>query len=95
MNDTTKGKTEMNGPEIAIKGPDAEADTPFRRFISDYSDNKIATVAAVVLGAIIFIAIFAPLISPQNPYDLAQVSILDSKLVPGSKSLDGWKNNII
>ena len=32
---------------------------------------------------------FAPLISPQNPYDLAQLDVLDSRLPPGSKSGDG------
>ena len=76
--------------EIPLRASKTSADTPFRRFISDFSDSKIATAAAAVLGVIIFIAIFAPLISPQNPYNLAQVSILDAKLIPGSKSMDGW-----
>jgi peptide/nickel transport system permease protein len=65
-------------------------ETPFRRFVSDFFDSKVASAAAVVLGGIVFIAVFAPWISPQNPYDLAQVSILDSKLVPGAKSMEGW-----
>ena len=29
---------------------------------------------------------FAPLISPQNPYDLAQLDVLDSRLPPGAHS---------
>ncbi len=65
-------------------------ETPFRRFLSDFLDSKVATAAAVVLGIIIFIAVFAPFISPQNPYDLATVSILDGKQPPGTESLDGW-----
>ena len=64
-------------------------ETPFRRFVSDFFDSKVATIAAVVLGVIFFIAVFAPFISPTNPYDLAIVSVLDSKLPPGSVSLDG------
>jgi len=68
----------------------AGVETPFRRFVSDFFDSKVASAAAVVLGGIVFIAVFAPWISPQNPYDLAQVSILDSKLVPGAKSMEGW-----
>ena len=64
-------------------------ETPFRRFLSDFFDSKVAIIAAVVFGVIIFIAVFAPLISPTNPYDLAIVSILDSKLPPGTVSLDG------
>src|SRR5690606_29897426 len=31
-------------------------------------------------------AIFAPLIAPQNPYDLAQLDIMDGTLPPGSPS---------
>jgi len=38
---------------------------------------------------IVLVAIFAPLISPQNPYDLGQLDIMDSKLAPGEKSAAG------
>ena len=34
-------------------------------------------------------AILAPWITPQNPYDLAQLDIMDGRLPPGSKSADG------
>lgn len=66
-----------------------EAETPFRRFLSDYFESRVAVGSLFVLGVIIFIALFAPIISPTNPYDLASVSILDSKLPPGSQSLSG------
>ena len=33
--------------------------------------------------------ILCPLISPTDPYDLAQVDVLDSRLVPGSESYTG------
>ena len=64
--------------------------TPFQRFRADFLESKIATVALVTLVVIIFVAIFAPLIAPQNPYDLAQVSVLDSRLPPGTKSEFGY-----
>ena len=67
---------------------DAMAETPLRRFLASFFASKVATVALVVLGGLIFLAIFAGVISPTNPYDLAQVSILDSKLPPGAKSMD-------
>jgi len=38
---------------------------------------------------VIFIALFAPWISPQNPYDLAALDLLDGRLPPGSQSADG------
>jgi len=65
------------------------ADTPFRRFLSDFADSPLAVGAAVVLLLIILIAIFAPWISPQDPYDLATVSIFDARMPPGSVSMDG------
>lgn len=66
-----------------------EVETPFHRFASDFMENRVAVVALVVLMGIIFIALFAPLISPTDPYDLATVSIMDSKLEPGSQSMTG------
>lgn len=47
-------------------------------------------VSAIVLLAIVLIAIFAPWIAPQDPYDLTRIDIIDGRLPPGSKSGDGW-----
>ena len=51
---------------------------------------KPATLISILL--LIFIsccAIFAPLITPTNPYDLAVVSIMDSRLAPGEQMFNG------
>jgi peptide/nickel transport system permease protein len=40
---------------------------------------------------IAFVAIFAPLISPQNPYDLGEIDILDGREPPGTVSMTGMK----
>ena len=63
--------------------------TPFRRFLSDFFESRVATAAIAVFGVILFIAIFAPWISPQDPYDLMVVDVMDSRLPPGEKSLNG------
>ncbi|TIX75887.1 MAG: ABC transporter permease, partial [Mesorhizobium sp.] len=42
-----------------------------------------------LLTAIIGLALLAPLIAPQNPYDLNQLDIMDSRLPPGSQSMTG------
>ncbi|WP_266065314.1 ABC transporter permease [Brucella intermedia] len=39
--------------------------------------------------SLIMLALFAPLIAPQNPYDLLQLDIMDGRLEPGSKSVTG------
>lgn len=67
----------------------AEAQTPFRLFISKFVESKVAVASLAVLVGIVLIAIFAPWITPQNPYDLAQLRILDSRLPPGSQGIDG------
>ncbi|MEK9723248.1 MAG: ABC transporter permease [Rhodospirillaceae bacterium] len=64
-------------------------ETPFRRVAASFFASKVATAALAVLGLLVFIALFADVIAPTNPYDLAQVSVLDSKMPPGSKSFDG------
>ncbi len=63
--------------------------TPLQRFLSDYFDSGVATAAIVVFGIILFIALFAPWISPQNPYDLMIVDVMDGRMRPGEKSLTG------
>ena len=68
---------------------DARVETPFRRFLTDFFESRVATCALVVLLGIVFIALFAPLISPTDPYDLAVVDILDNRLPPGAESFSG------
>lgn len=75
---------------LADPAPSAKVETPFRRFASEFFESKIATGALVVLVAIIVLALLAPWISPQNPYDLAQVDVLDSRLPPGEKAFAGY-----
>lgn len=65
--------------------------TPLRRFVSAYFKSATATAAFILMCLIIAIAVLASWISPQNPYDLAVVSVMDSRLPPGSESFEGLK----
>lgn len=65
-------------------------ETPFQRFVSQFAESKLAVVGFFVITAIILAAIFAPWITPQNPYDLAQLDIMDGRLPPGSPSAAGY-----
>lgn len=60
-----------------------------QKFWSDFSESKVAVGALVVFFLILFIAVFAPLISPFDPYDLATVDIMDSRLAPGTQNFSG------
>jgi len=67
----------------------SEADTPFRRFVADFLSSKLAVIGLVSFAIIAVVAVLAPWISAQNPYDLAALDLLDGRLPPGSRSGDG------
>ena len=59
-------------------------ETPFQRFVSEFVESKVALFGLVVFAIIAAIAILAPWIAPQNPYDLAQLDIMDGRMEPGT-----------
>ena len=69
----------------------AMSDPPsaWRRFARAFLKGRLATVAAAVLAAMVALAIVGPSIAPQDPFDLSQLNIMDSRLPPLSKSDDG------
>jgi len=67
----------------------AKPQTPFRRIVSDFCENRLAVFGLVLVAVSIFVAVFAPLISPQNPFDIASLDLLDAKSPPGTVSSDG------
>jgi len=64
-------------------------ESPFARAWSDFCESKSAVVGLVLFAAIAAMAVFAPWITPQDPYDLAQLDIMDGNLPPGAESLTG------
>ena len=73
---------------VGTPGP-AKVDSPLKRVARQFVEDPIAIAGLVLFLAIVFIAIAAPWIAPQNPYDLAQLSILDGGLPPGETSMTG------
>ncbi|OYY89143.1 MAG: peptide ABC transporter permease, partial [Polaromonas sp. 28-63-22] len=73
-------------PDIA---PLAAVETPLRRFLRNFFSSKIATVGFVMLAVIVLAAVFAPWLSPQDPYDLSRLDVMDSRMEPGQSSVDG------
>ena len=66
-----------------------DAETPLHRLQAEFVASRLAVAGLAVLAAILLIALFAPWISPQNPYDLAALDLMDGRLPPGSASPDG------
>lgn len=61
----------------------------WRVFVAQFLASRLAIVGLVLLLLFLVLAIFAPWIAPQNPFDIATLDIMDSKLPPGSVNADG------
>ena len=79
---------EGEGSTAPVPARQVKVETPFRRFVSEFVESKLALAGLAVFVTIALVAIFAPWISPQNPYDLAQLDIMDGRLEPGSRNAD-------
>jgi peptide/nickel transport system permease protein len=66
-------------------------ESPWKRFAAEFAESRLALVGLAMLVAIVLLAVCAPLVSPQNPYDLAQLDVMDSKLAPGETSASTGK----
>jgi peptide/nickel transport system permease protein len=79
-------------PKAVVTAPAAvKEETPFRRFVSQFLEDKVAVFGLVLLAIVVLLALLAPWISPQNPYDLAKVDLMDSKQPPGEMAGDGFR----
>lgn len=64
--------------------------SPAREFATGFARDRIALGAFWFLCVLLIATLIAPWISPQNPYDLAQLDILDAKLAPGAAAAAGY-----
>ena len=61
----------------------------WREKASEFAADRMAMLGLVLFVLIVLAALGAPWLSPQNPYDLAQLDVLDARLPPGSPAADG------
>ncbi len=66
-------------------------ETPFARLRRNFFASRLASAGLAVLALIVLAALFAPLIAPQNPYDLASLDMMDSRLAPGERAAEGGR----
>ena len=60
------------------------------RFWQEFRDSRVALIALGVVALIVLMALFAPLIAPQNPYDLASLVLADARRPPGFIGAKGF-----
>ncbi|GAA4247658.1 ABC transporter permease subunit [Azospirillum formosense] len=73
---------------VVAKAPAVE--TPFLRLARDFARSRTALAGLAALVLIVLAALLARWVVPQDPYDLAQLDILDGMMAPGSLGGGGW-----
>ncbi len=68
----------------ALAGPREQS--PLARFAREFAESRLALAGLALLVAVIAIALLAPWIAPQNPYDLGKLDLLDARLPPGERA---------
>ncbi|MYZ42009.1 ABC transporter permease [Schauerella aestuarii] len=61
-------------------------ESPGRRLLAEFFSSKVAIFGLLLTVLLVAAAAFAPWITPQNPYDLMQLDVLDSRLPPGTRN---------
>jgi peptide/nickel transport system permease protein len=70
--------------------PMTDSEPPWRRFARTFMQDRVAVVGLMVFLLILLLALLAPWITPQNPYDLNSVDLMDSRLKPGEQTGEGF-----
>jgi peptide/nickel transport system permease protein len=65
-------------------------DAPLARIWSEFCENRVAVVALAVVVVIAVVALLAPLIAPQDPYNLASLVLMDARRPPGYVGSGGF-----
>lgn len=75
-----------HSPTKSIDKPKPSTRDHFRKI---FRGHPMALVGLFGVLGFILLAIFAPVVAPQNPYDLSRLDIMDGLLPPGSVLGDG------
>ena len=68
----------------------SDAVSPFNLFLREFAANRLAMVALALLAIIVLLALAAPWITPQDPYDLARLVLTDARRPPGYVGSNGF-----
>jgi peptide/nickel transport system permease protein len=63
---------------------------PLAGIWSEFRENRVAVAALAIVLVIALVALLAPLIAPQNPYDLAKLVLMDARRPPGYVGSGGY-----
>lgn len=66
-----------------------KAVTRWQVFVAEFARSRLAMAGLAMLALVIVLALLAPWIAPQDPYDLGKLDLMDSRLPPGEKAGSG------
>jgi peptide/nickel transport system permease protein len=75
--------------KVQIASSSFQDNAKIRNALLENFSQPTTLLSGGLLFLVALCAIFAPLIAPTNPYNLAVVSIMDSRLAPGEEMFDG------
>ena len=84
MTDTALSDVALDETGLAPK-PGAS----LRTVLAALAEDRLAVLGVALVLLTVVAALIAPLIAPQNPYDLATLDLMDGGLAPGAESLSG------
>lgn len=64
--------------------------SPLARFWAEFHENRVAVAALVVIVAVAALALLAPLVVPQDPYDIGKLVLADARRAPGHVGSGGY-----
>ncbi len=86
---STPLQTDTSAAATVVAPAMAADQTPLRQLVTSFGESRLALAGLAVLLLLVLMAIFAPWLAPQDPYDLARLDLMDSRLAPGEPSSDG------
>ncbi|HEX2012307.1 MAG TPA: ABC transporter permease, partial [Roseateles sp.] len=79
----------MSAPPLTPTSARSREHSLWWRIGTDFLESRIAAAGLLLLALIAVTALAAPWITPQNPYDLMQLDVLDARLHPGTPAGSG------
>ncbi|MBL8590290.1 MAG: ABC transporter permease [Methylobacteriaceae bacterium] len=65
-------------------------EAPLSAFWLEFRRNRVALAALGVVATVLLVALLAPLIAPQDPYDLSRLRLTDARRPPGFIGSGGY-----
>ena len=79
------------GEEQPLAATSPAAESWFRLVWADFAASRAAVAALGFCVIMLTAALLAPLVAPQNPYDLMEISMFDARLAPGTTNAEGFR----